>query len=72
MKKLVTLALLASTVVFAGCSVDWNDEQGKKIADLESKIARNEIENQEKCGRLSKELFVTFRFDMNEALKTGF
>lgn len=68
MKKLVAIALLVSTSIFSGCSVDWNDEKDKKITELEKRNAELEkskddmsFERRQECAKYIKPIEDEYR-----------
>ncbi len=55
MKKLLPFILLTSLLLSA-CSIDWNDEKDKKIAELEKQVKSISFEKQKECSKFEKEM----------------
>lgn len=51
MKKYIPFLLIAS-IFLSACSIDWNGEKDKKIAELEKQIRDISFEKQKECGNL--------------------
>lgn len=49
MKKFISLALIATSLVFSACSIDWNGENEKKIAELKNQNNTIIFERQKEC-----------------------
>ncbi|MGE4443768.1 MAG: hypothetical protein AB7E37_02100 [Candidatus Altimarinota bacterium] len=53
MQKIIILSLL---FILSSCSIDWNGEKDKKIAELEKEISDNEFQKKIECGNLKAKM----------------
>lgn len=50
--KSITL-LLIPLLFLSSCTIDWNDEKDKKIAELEKQIQDDNFKKKQECGKIS-------------------
>ena len=51
--KSLTL-LIIPVILLSSCTIDWNDEKDKKIAELEKQIQTNVFQKKIECSKLNQ------------------
>ena len=58
MKKYISLVLITTSLVFSACSIDWNGENEKKIAELEKQTQNDLFNKRQECIKMKEDILV--------------